>query len=370
MQSLTEVCGENGAVMKNGSDKKINGEIEILRIIFASIVMLHHGALNFGFSFALNGGVSDEYFFVVTGCLMAKGVKGRLFDKRDIPNANWNHIIRKLKVFYPYYFLSFMLQIVLLFVRDGLAIKDVLIKIIYSLPQLLLLGMNGIYYNNTISVGGGWFVSAMIMAVFLLYPILLYNYELATKYIFPCIGIWGLGLLFINSGTIATVLPIVNNLFTSGLVRATAEISLGAFGYEVASALFMLHCSKLIEMVMTLLKWICFGITIIYTLSGFDNSLSPVIFAICLFGVIFSFSGKTTVIPCGKISRYLGRLSVSLYLTHYVVIYVFLAIFGNSISKRQFVCFIISSFLVAIVAKLIVSSFGNVIKKRTVDTKS
>ncbi len=340
---------------------KKNGEVELLRIIFATIVMIHHFADSFGIAIAENGGIADEFFFTITGILMAKGVKGRIVERKKIPNTNWKHLLRKISVFYPYYFFALILQILLLFVIDKLTVLQVLERVFASVPEIILLNMNGIYYNNGIFVGGGWFLSAMIMAIFFLYPVLLFNYEYATKLVFPCIGIIGLGNLFVAYHTINAVLPI-NHILLSGVIRAMAEISLGAFGFEVACKIDKSHFLQRFRFIPSAFKCFCFAIVAIFALGKFDNSLTPVAYFFCLIGCILSFSNTTFSIPCNRIVYIIGRISVPLYLTHCIVRKIAVAFLGSIINTSQFVLCLVVCFIVAFFSMCMIDYFKRRIK--------
>lgn len=338
-------------------EKKRNGDIELLRIIFATIVVIHHFTGAFGFDFAQNGGVADEFLFIVTGMLMAKSSKGKNIEREQIPRASWEHIIRKIRVFYPYYIFSIIAQFVFLLIIDRISLYEATHRLLVSIPEVVIVSMNGIYYENAVFGGGGWFLSAMLIAIFFLYPVLRYNYEYATKVIFPIMGIIGTGTLFMNFHTLNTALsPMLNNMILSGTVRATAEIALGAFGFELAQEIGKKHCSKFVCFLLTFLKWFYFLVAIIYALSGYDNSLTAVVFLFILGGCVLSFSSNTYCITCNKAVFFAGKFSVSLFLTHCVVRTAAVKLIRGNISISKLLILLSISFALALSVMLMVNS--------------
>lgn len=192
---------------------KKNGEIELLRFVFAMIIVIFHFEFNYKFGIFTQGRIGVEFFFLVTGVLMAKGAEKIHIENHSIPNQTYIFISKKIKSFYPCFILVFILRCVLeLLVLDKIPITVICKKIFLSIPGILLFKMNGISYEEGIDTGGDWFLSAMILAIFILYPILLYNYEYATKIFLPIIGLIGIGYMFMCQHTIIATTQIVGDI--------------------------------------------------------------------------------------------------------------------------------------------------------------
>lgn len=140
---------------------KKNGEIELLRFVFAMIIVIFHFEFNYGFGIFTQGRIGVEFFFLVTGVLMAKTTEKVHIESHSIPNQTYAFILKKIKSFYPCFIVVFVLRCILeLLVLDKIPIAVVCRKVLLSIPGLLLFKMNGISYEECIDVGGDWFLSA------------------------------------------------------------------------------------------------------------------------------------------------------------------------------------------------------------------
>lgn len=333
---------------------KKNGEIELLRFVFAMIIVIFHFEFNYGFGIFTQGRIGVEFFFLVTGVLMAKTTEKVHIESHSIPNQTYAFILKKIKSFYPCFIVVFVLRCILeLLVLDKIPIAVVCRKVLLSIPGLLLFKMNGISYEECIDVGGDWFLSAMVLAIFILYPILLYNYEWATKIIFPIIGLVGIGFMFMCQHTIIATTQIVGGMFRGGLLRAINEISLGVWGYALAKKMGGYEFTIFSKIFLTVFKWMSFGMVICYAFFGFQDSFSAIAFVGCFIGIILSFSEKTYVIPYNKMTCVLGKLSLPIYLSHNLVKGIAIRLWGTDIeNKNVFIIICLCPIIAFIVMRL------------------
>ena len=82
--------------------KKRNGEIDVLRFVFSIFIVLYHFGDVFKVDIARFGFIGVEFFFVVSGVLMARTAK--LKKEKYV-----TFISKKIKSFYPYYFVMHIL---------------------------------------------------------------------------------------------------------------------------------------------------------------------------------------------------------------------------------------------------------------------
>ena len=96
--------------------KKRNGEIDLLRFIFSSMIVIHHYNASFNFNILENGYIAVEFFFLLSGYLMAQSAykitsKKDKLESSEIADSTWSFIIKKVKAFYPYYAFAVILQV-------------------------------------------------------------------------------------------------------------------------------------------------------------------------------------------------------------------------------------------------------------------
>lgn len=313
-------------------DKKRNGEIDILRFIFAMTIVIYHFSTSYEISWYKSGGIGVEFFFILTGVLMAKHSQGITVTKDQIPNNTYIFLKRKIGTFYPYYISTMLMQLIFYDVLlHHITFGEIINKVIYGLPNLLLVQMNGIVYSGGIDIGGSWFLSAMVIALFILYPILLYGREYAAKIIFAVIGIMGFGFIFSMNGVILSWGEWALNL--SRLMRATSEIALGAWGFGFVAKIDGCKLTKTSRILITAFKYICFGLAIGCGSFGLNGSLVALATTFCFMGIILSLSQKTFTIPGNRLTTFLGKISLAIYLTHNTVRAITIEVLGDQVDK-------------------------------------
>ena len=176
---------------------KKNYEIEILRLIFSVAVVLYHLRIFAGeadFVLFKSGYLAVEFFFILSGYLMAKSAQKAILNKTIENNTTTlgketaGFILSKIKGFYPYYILAFIFSYVVQhLMRPNVQLSNIFEHIKGALFEALLiresgLGTNELYYN-----GVTWYLSVMLIVLFALYPVIRKYKDTALKIIFPLI---------------------------------------------------------------------------------------------------------------------------------------------------------------------------------------
>ena len=192
----------------------------------AFIIVVYHSIL-VGYNVLPGGGIATEFFFITTGALMNRTL---------IRNNNitlWEYIKNKYTKIFPLFILSTFSVLVINVLCGFRTIKGALLDIIDCFFDLLFLRMAGFsekYYINPVT----WYLSAMLLAIILLYPLAKQYRELCAKWVFPIVTIALSSYLIKNYGTLVTV-SVGYSFFTLDLVkRAIAEMCLEFSMYEVA----------------------------------------------------------------------------------------------------------------------------------------
>lgn len=229
-----------------------NGEIEFFRFVFAMCVLFVHfnGSYNFG-RFVM-GSIGVDFFFVVTGLLMAKNGKRLKIVRAEIPAYTYTYIFKKISVFYRYFIMTGIVQLIVAILIEKESFFNIVKDLFTSIPSYLFIKMGGYVYGSPLEVRVNWYLSAMILSILILYPILLFSYEWSTKIIFPIIGIFGLGILSINVKYIISVYEVVG--IYGGMIRGLCEIALGAWGYEIALQIGKCNFTKIGIILLSILE--------------------------------------------------------------------------------------------------------------------
>ena len=340
---------------------KRNGEIDFFRFIFAVLIVFFHFNSNFKFNFFVNGWIGVEFFFVVSGYLMARHVSLRNISSKDlgfIADETWQYLLNKIRSFYTYYVSVILLQVVIgnIIVNHSGSVKAGY-SLLRSIPTFSLTFM-GLGNSTSLYVGNTWYLSAMLIAIFLLYPLLLRHYKFSVEIVFPFFAVFILGYLIAINNTIANWEG-WSGLVYFGVLRAIAEIALGGSIFQLSTIIASSksrilysenHCVKA---VMTFFKAFCYAVVIAFAYGSIlgedfkpEFSLHALLF--CSLGILLSFSNVGYCIPDNTITRYLGKISLPIFIYHGFIRWTVWDYIGHSISVTLFATLIILGIITSI----------------------
>ena len=320
---------------KQTMEKKIikakrNGEIDFLRFVFCIIIVIHHYNALWDFGLFYRGYIAVEFFFLLSGYYMASHAKEVLKKhngKLEVGKETWVFIIRKVKSFYRYYLVAILLQIVIRFILiNHINFKQLVIDIFQSIPTFSLTFFVLDYKTRALYVGSTWFLSVMLLCMIILYPLLLKSYDFSSRVLFPLLSLFLLGYLCHNYGSVVEF-ESWNGFCLEGIVRGIGEISGGATIFSVVEFLKESNADnpgvkrKSREGLVTVLKVTCYIVVFAFAITGskarYNYTLHAYLF--CVLGIIASFLDAGFRIKDSAVTRYLGRISVPIYIFHGVL---------------------------------------------------
>ena len=309
---------------------KRNGEIDLLRFVFALFIVCYHFNLDFQYGLFVHGYIGVEFFFVVTGFLMARHAKqlnltGAAPDL--VAEETWRYLLNKVRSFYAYYLCAILVQVP---VRSILVNHTGPFRIVYealrSLPTLTLSFMGLMRTDTGLYVSNTWFLSSMLIVILLLYPLLLRQFKYATALVFPLLSLFLLGYLYANQGVIGLSGAWMGFAYF-GVLRAAAEMALGASLFQLSCCNAfaqspLLHPDRLPgRLLLTLFKYGCYAVVLAFGVGSFlghpfEQGFDLHALFFCALGVLLSFSDVGFRIPDCGLTRRLGRLSLPIFIFH------------------------------------------------------
>ncbi len=300
--------------------KKHIGSIDLLRFVFSLVIVIFH-AKHFdtapeGGLFADAGYIAVEFFFLVSGFLMA----GTLARKADTPweslgKETLGFVWNKVRAILLTYAMCVVFSFASTVIQEQYTFKEAVKQFLRAIFDVLLLRASGIGVANVTSAT--WYLSAMFISMVLLYPLMRKFRENFTCIIAPLIVIFGLGYVSQKFGHLNLQVKEWNVVYP-GIIRAVSELSLGAICYALCRKLREVRFTTLSRVLITLAQVVGYAAVIFFTTrlpaKRFDYVLL-LILAVC---VTLSFSGQGVAADLfqGKFFRFLGRLSLNLYLHH------------------------------------------------------
>ncbi len=347
-------------------ENKRNGEIDLLRFVFAMGILIFHFNDLYNFGVFANGNICVEFFFIVSGFLMAKQTEKYRHERlngNELANTTWVLTLKKIFPIYSYYFFAVVLQIIIRYIIvQKIGFFDLIFGLLKSIPTFTLSFM-GLLQDTDVSfyVGNTWYLSALLIASLVLYPLLIKFHDFTVKIICPLAALFLVGFIFMNYGKM-TVWKGWTGFCFQGILRAIGEISLGAFLVPLSEA----FCKKLswltgsekapIKIFLTVVKLLVLAVVVIYALGfefGGDISLHALLFI--AFGVMLSFSNIGYCIKKTKFTRFLGKISLPIFIFHGFIRWTFGDIYQeNEVTLKMFILMIIGTVVACILLMYLV----------------
>ena len=304
------------------TQRERNKSIEMYRFLFSIVIAFYHYRSMIGGSFFSAGYVVVEFFFILSGFLIAATLSKRIniTQEYDVGASSLSFIVGKIKNLYPHYLFS---VIVYYFVSvaflNNYTFKTVLR---YGLSEVLLLKMTGIFNTDFNGNGADWYVSALMIASFLLGYLLLRYKNSFLYFIAPSLSIGLYTYLYNNYGHLGTIFSFRLNTF-SGTLRAIAGMSLGCICYCIYNYINVHYnvMTKRSEVQATILEICCliiiFGRFFITAKTSIDFMLLPVFSYLII--ATFLKAGFISKLFDNNISLRLGGLSYAIFLNHSII---------------------------------------------------
>lgn len=303
--------------------KKRNGEIEFFRFVFALMIWLRHGAKLFVGDWQdlfFRGALAVDFFFMVSGYLMAAScVKKYREDsgKCEIGKETAAFIKRKYLGLMPEFLIAWMIAFVLYMIGlDEISPVIFLKEGIDWLFEIIPLSMTGI--TNGAFHNASWYISAMLLAMAVLYPVCRKHYEFFVNVMAPLAAVFVLGFFAVNYSTTLNPKILIASFLYKGVLRGIGMISFGAALYPMTEKIGELKWNETGRKLISVVIAGC--MTFILAVMIFRSGPDLDIFAVCLMGpvVCLAFSGQSQFASVfdHRLCYFLGRKSMLLYLCH------------------------------------------------------
>ena len=290
------------------------------------------------------GAIGVEFFFLVSGYLMAKKAMKIKNVERNLGEETIEYIWKKFKVFFPYILIAFIFSFI---VKNWAVSAYNTQEAVNTVWNLLLLQMTGITTSSV--VGQTWYISAMFISMLILYP-LIRKYKKNFIYIIApliviLIGGW-LSHKYVNLRGPLTWTGIVYK----GLARAFFELSLGTILYEVCEKIKNINFNKLGKVVLTIIEVL--GFTSMLIISNIKNlRYDYIAIGLVSIAIVLAFSEKTLLLKfCNnKLFYYLEKLSLPVYLNHIWIILIIKKMFTNTNDTTKLLLSVVITIIVSII---------------------
>ncbi len=305
--------------MRNNITKKRNNTIDIMKLIFSITVVLHHINTNIsGFPLFERGLLAVDFFFIVSGYLFLGSVrkdkdKSKDKDSDNIYVDNLKFIWKKFKAFFPFVIVGFIGSLAARIVVDKIKIHTIL----NSVFSAFLLQMSGLPMSKINNVT--WYLSVMLLSMFVLYPIIRKKEKKYINYFCPLIIVFGFGLFahyFHNFDECENIKIIYN-----GLARGFLEINIGMLLAYAMDYIKKIDFTKFSKVMLTILEILGY-VFVLIMMNSSNNKVDIFIVLVLSITIFISFSKLSyTSLLTDKLNfKNIDKLSLSIYCSHIMII--------------------------------------------------
>ena len=332
-----------------------NQAVELWRLLFTFSIVLNHSMVlpwyrfNRGYLWCTSLGV--EFFFVLSGYLMAASVRRMPLPCESLGEDTWRFLWRKVKSIYPVFlFAAVFDQLIAYALRGGVSSTTSYSAFLWD---LLFLRGTGLGNGFDLLVGASWYIPAMLLGMALMFPLLRKYPDTFLHILAPLLAVFLCGWFMVKYNKLDHQLQFNEAGICLGLLRAIACMSAGCLSFLAVEKCKARpgKSGRLRSILWTAAEFLGFlGAIWIATHYRRGPQDFVALFLICV-GLTAAFSGKSLT---GKWTAklnvsWIGEYSLALYLNHVVWVKTFNAWKLPIPWKKQAVLLVILSVLTALV---------------------
>lgn len=308
-----------------------NGKIDFLRLLFAFIIVLHHTRYLLGDDHCLflGGSLSVEFFFFVSGCLMAAsadrkmkaaGAAGKTSGKtpasaEGLGTETAHFLKKKLSAVFADFLTAWIIGFFFVAAAEKLSLRGMAGLFVRDFFELGFLKMSGLYIGGLDGVV--WYVSAMLLSMAVLYPLLRKFPDFFPKIVCPLVCIFIMGFLCRNYGHPRNPDKWIGFAY-KGLLRALAELCLGVVIYQISRKMQRTQWTRAARVLFTVFEAAAYLSFIAYMYYYGPTEKDFFFIALLAAAVTLSFAGTGLLSKRfdGRGASWCARFSTSLYFSH------------------------------------------------------
>lgn len=322
--------------------KKRNGTLEFMRFVFCMTILFFHiskmllggVSLKDGVRVALfpHGAMGVEFFFILTGVFLAHSAEKqslKLPKKLTVIPDTFRYFGKKYASIFPQHFVAFAVLFgVMVLIHLDMPNWSAWERLDAAFPSFFLIQMTGIMGAPLNHIE--WYLSAMLIAILIIYPLCRLYFKVFTRYIAPLASV-GLFIWmcceFPSLTGVTRPMYIGQDIFVyKGLIRAVAEIMLGTFVYSLGQyglAPLAEKIGKPARVALTVAEWVMYVAAVIITLLTLPYGWEYGALAVIFVGVTLSYSGLTYSgnLFDNSVSYFLGKITLPVYLSQLAALY-------------------------------------------------
>ena len=349
---------DNEATKIHRDNRRRNLSIDFARILFTFAVFICHTNSLIQDSkneplYMCFGFLGVEFFFILSGYLMASKAAGEKKDA-ELGPATMKFLFHKFKTIFPYYAVAWIIAMLVSHWNVGLSQFGILM--VKALPCILQVDIAG--FRGYRILGPAWYISALLMSVLILYPMLLHFKKTFSLAIAPTISIFGYGYLFYTVGHLATIKPLEGGVVATGLLRGLAGVSLGCILFEASKALSAMKMNNRSKNLLAIVEILAFGLALFAQRTGAVRPDFLFLFLVSI-GITTGFCSQNILTALKSKYDFVGHFSMCYYLADRIS-FILTVNYLPEATRDERLPVVIG---IATGTALIIMAFGNLLKR-------
>ncbi|MBQ6935819.1 MAG: acyltransferase [Clostridia bacterium] len=300
--------------------------VDFWKFIFTIAIILYHANKIEGFEKANLfpfGYIFVEFFFMVSGFFMAKSVFNIQNQSiKSLGDETWRFTFKKINGIYIPFFVAFWIHFVIRMIIEESTVKNVLLEVTHSIRELTLTYSSGITigrYHN----GPTWYISSMIIAMFIIYPFLRKFFKSFSSIFAPAFALLTYAYLQ-NEHSSINLSSHYGKYICLGLLRAICGICVGIFIFYLIDKVKTTKTdfTSAGKIVLVILEF-SLAMYLILIAANYDNwfkdkfygYLAMILQAILVF-ILFLNPVKIKNVVFANLCKWAGEISFYYYLNH------------------------------------------------------
>ena len=299
-----------------------NGKLQLMRFVFALCIILFHINVDFfdshyqfteHISFFARGKIGVEFFFVTSGFFLAMAASKNETKSDILGKSTIRYMLKKILRIGPYHVLAFAFTFLIICITERLSFLRALDLFAKSLPNLFLIQGLGIPSENIIGVE--WYISCMLLASYILFPLCCRFCKSFTCIISPITGFLLVCYMTKVFGCLSRTGEWAG-LCSKMLLRALAEMCFGIFAFEISRQINRMELSRKAKSILTIIESLLYIAALFYAVSTISVAYEAYILILLTCAVALTMSNQTlgNAFFCNRTIMFLGEYSLPLYL--------------------------------------------------------
>lgn len=296
-----------------------NTEVDLLRVVFAIAVLLHHShglnppdITNYPF---VGGYIAVEFFFLLTGYFAAKEIMETSVPAPLMGAQAMKLTLSKFSRIFPFVIPAVFIHYITVSLLNNSGGFETVKSLTYGIFEAALLPASGIY--ESFMVLPLWYLSALLMLLPLFYYLLMKAPSFFPYVAAPLSALMIYGYFSVSVGHI-DVWHAWHGIYDS-LPRCWAGLCMGTVAFISVRKVRAWRLCHRITAVWCILEIFCFGSVLFYAWGRTHRRLDFLCIFLLFAGVCALLAHDTVIPVSAPVGRILADFSLALYVTHWTV---------------------------------------------------